>query len=70
MNTTKYLVADMSCAHCKARIEKEVNALNGIDSAEVELDSKILTVNFDDNKVSNDTIVNAVSEVGYTAEIQ
>jgi copper chaperone len=70
MNTTKYTIPDMSCAHCKARIEKEVTGLNGVESAEVPVETKVLTVQFDDQVVDSATIVEAVAEAGCTANPQ
>ncbi|KFN89955.1 heavy-metal-associated domain-containing protein [Tetragenococcus muriaticus] len=68
MNTVTYSVPDMSCAHCKARIESEVNKLTGIQNANVDVDDKRLTVSFDNNTLQEDSIVDAVNEAGYTAE--
>ncbi|MGY0836392.1 heavy-metal-associated domain-containing protein [Aerococcus urinaeequi] len=70
MKTTTYLIPDMSCAHCKARIEKEVARLNGVQVADVPVETKVLTVQFDDQVVDSATIIEAVTEAGYTAEPQ
>lgn len=68
MNTVTYAVPDMSCAHCKARIEREVHKLAGIQNANVDVDDKKLTVSFDNNILQEDSIVDAISKAGYTAE--
>lgn len=68
MTTLTYLVPDMSCAHCKARIENEVSKLEGIQSAEVDLDEKQLNVVFDENNIKDEDIISAVDEAGYTAK--
>ena len=70
MKTTTYLIPDMSCTHCKARIEKEVTNLNGVQVADVPVETKVLTVQFDDQVVDSATIIEAVAEAGYTAEPQ
>ena len=70
MNTKTYLVPDMSCAHCKARIEKEVIGLNGVEAADALVESKVLTVQFDDQVVDSAAIEAAVAEAGYTANPQ
>lgn len=70
MKTTTYLIPDMSCAHCKARIENEVTNLNGVQVADVPVETKVLTVQFDDQVVDSATIIEAVAEAGYTAELQ
>ena len=70
MNTKTYLIPDMACAHCKARIEKEVTGLNGVEAADVPVESKVLTVRFDAQVVDSVAIVAAVAEAGYTANPQ
>lgn len=70
MNKKTYLVPDMSCAHCKARIEKEVTGLNGVEAADALIESKVLTVQFDDQVVDSAAIEAAVAEAGYTANPQ
>ncbi|MDN6640892.1 MAG: copper ion binding protein [Tetragenococcus sp.] len=68
MNKITYQVPDMSCAHCKAKIEGEVNKLNGVQEANADVDKKRLMVTFDENTVQSENIEEAVSEAGYTAE--
>ncbi len=70
MNKKIYEIPDMSCAHCKARIEKEVTGLEGILKANVSLADKVLAVDYDENIVDNQAIIDAVSEAGYTATEQ
>lgn len=68
MMTTTYQVPDMSCAHCKAKIEGEVNKLNGIQDANADVDEKRLTVTFDENTVQSESIEESVNKAGYTTE--
>lgn len=68
MNTVIYSVPDMSCAHCKARIENEINKLNGLQNVDVDVDEKRLTATFDRNLIQEKDIVDAVNKAGYTAE--
>lgn len=70
MNTKTYLVPNMSCAHCKARIEKEVTGLKGVEAADALVESKVLTVQFNDQVVDSAAIEAAVAEAGYTANPQ
>lgn len=68
MKTNTYSVPNMSCGSCKAKIEGKLNTLSGIDSANVEVANKQLTVTFDDTIIKNEDIIEAVDEVGYIAE--
>lgn len=65
--TTEFRVADATCGHCKAAIEGAVTKVDGVASAELDLDSKVLSVAHDDN-VDADSVAKAVSGAGYTPE--
>ena len=59
-------VEGMSCNHCKNAVEKAVKALPGVVSAEVSLEAKSLTVEFDETKTSVEAIKKAVEDEDYT----
>ena len=54
----------MMCAHCKANVEKALNALEGVASAEVNLEEKTATVELT-SELSNETLSQAVTDAGY-----
>ena len=56
-------VEGMSCAHCKARVEKALAAVPGVESVSVDLDSKKATVNGKDLDLK--ALAHAVTEAGY-----
>lgn len=58
-------VPDMSCSHCEASIKKAVGNLNGVDNVIVDLASKKVSVDFDDTRVSIDTIKVTIEDQGY-----
>ena len=55
----------MSCEHCKARVEKALNAIEGVE-AKVDLKQKNATVTLKTD-VSDEVLKNAVNEAGYEA---
>ena len=55
-------IKGMSCAHCSARVEQALNALEGV-TASVELKKKRAIVSGD---VSDDVLKKAVEDAGYT----
>ena len=57
-------VIGMNCAHCEAKIDKGLNALDGV-SAVVDLDNKSVAIN---SELSNDEIIQAIEEIGYKVE--
>lgn len=64
MTTTTLNVPDISCGHCKNSIEGAVGELGGLDSVEVAIEAKTVTVSFGE-ELSLDTIVETIEEQGY-----
>lgn len=59
-------VKDMTCNHCKMRITKAVEALNGIRTLHIDLESKIVEVEYDDHEIQLSKIKDAITGAGYT----
>ncbi|MFW3371840.1 heavy metal translocating P-type ATPase [Aliarcobacter butzleri] len=57
-------VDGMTCGHCKARVEKVVSAIDGVDSVEVDLASKNVTVKMSKD-ISEQTLSDVVVDAGY-----
>lgn len=55
------------CAMCKNRIQKALK-LEGISSATWDTETKLLTVTYNADKISNDDIQKRVATVGYDTE--
>ena len=55
------MIEGMSCAHCSARVENALNAIEGVQ-AKVELKKKRAIVETD---VADDVLVKAVEDAGY-----
>ena len=60
----QYIVTGMSCAACQARVEKAVNAVDGVTACSVSLLTNTMGVEGD---VSPDEIIRAVENAGYGA---
>ncbi len=60
----QYNVTGMSCAACSARVEKAVNAVEGVTSCSVSLLTNSMCV---EGSASAETIINAVKAAGYGA---
>ncbi len=61
-----FAVPDMSCGHCKAAVEGELNGLSGVESSNADLEKGTVAVRYDEGKVSNEQLINAIEEAGYT----
>lgn len=57
-----YKIEGMSCQHCVKAVEVELNEI-GVDQIEVEIGSA--KVKFDEIKISDKDIVNAIDEAGF-----
>jgi copper chaperone CopZ len=60
-----YRVDGMSCEHCRAAVTGEVSRVAGVDSVEVDLDTKLVCVRGSD--VDSAAVVAAIDEAGYDA---
>ena len=63
----KFNVNGMSCIMCATSIEKGLLKLDGIESVQVHLMEKIMTVSFNDGKISVRDIEETVKNLGYSA---
>ena len=63
MSTITYSVPDVSCAHCRAAITREVETIGGVESVEVDLDAKIVVVTGD--ALDPKAIVAAIDDAGF-----
>lgn len=63
MSTLTYNVPGVSCAHCQAAITEEVSTVTGVESVDVDLDTKIVTVTGD--PLDEQAIIAAIDEAGY-----
>ncbi|MGI6263271.1 MAG: heavy metal translocating P-type ATPase [Succiniclasticum sp.] len=67
MKKEKYVVTGMSCSACSSRVEKAVSALDGMKKASVNLLTNSMQVEYDENKLNENKIVQAVVNAGYGA---
>lgn len=61
-------VNGMSCSHCENSIKKSVGDLNGVDSVRVDLKIKKVSVEYDPERVSIETIKETIEDQGYDVE--
>jgi len=65
MKEAVFNVPDMSCGHCVATVQNALEQVDGVESADVSLDSKVARVQYNDD-VDPDTLFRAVEAVGFT----
>ncbi len=69
MKTTKFKISGMTCAACQANVEKAVCNLQGTESAQVNLLTEQLTIVFDEEKLTEQNITDAINNIGYGAVV-
>ena len=60
-----YLVAGMSCDHCKLAVTDEVTQVAGVEAVDVDLDRKLVHVQ--GVAIDGDAVIAAIDEAGYDA---
>jgi copper chaperone len=65
MRVLTYSVPEMHCAHCKDALEREISTVEGVDSVEADLESRIVRVS--GQNVSSEAVREAIEEAGYEA---
>jgi copper chaperone len=66
MTDVTLAVPDMSCGHCKAAVEGELNRLSGVESSNADVEKGTVEVRYDESRVSNEQLIKAIEEAGYT----
>jgi copper chaperone len=64
-DTATYTVPDMTCNHCKASVSEELNAVAGVESVSVDLQTKLVTVT--GSSLDDAALRAAIGEAGYEA---
>ncbi|AKJ38435.1 heavy-metal-associated domain-containing protein [Methanosarcina barkeri] len=58
-------VEGMTCMHCQLRVKKAVEAVEGVQRADVNLQTKQVTVDFEEGKENLEKVKAAIRENGY-----
>lgn len=67
MKTKTFSVAGMHCGHCEAAVKGELEGISGVETVEIELATKIVTVR--GHGIDDTALVAAIDEAGYDAEL-
>ncbi len=69
MRKVKFDVQGMTCSSCSSHVERDVKKLSGIKSVNVNLLSNNMQVEYDENVLDDEKIINTVIEAGYGANV-
>lgn len=64
----KFTVTGMTCSACSAGIERTVRKLKGMNTADVSLMGESMAVEYDENVLAREQIIQAVEGLGYGIE--
>jgi copper chaperone len=59
-------VEGMSCGHCKAAVEGELNKLFGVKKASADIERGTVEVSYDEGAATTEDLKGAIEEAGYT----
>jgi copper chaperone len=59
-------VPEMSCGHCKAAIEGELNKLSGVGYSNAILEEGTVKVSYEEGRVSEEQLKGAIEDAGYS----
>ena len=63
MNKTIH-IEGMMCGHCQAHVQKALSGIDGVSSAEVDLENKKAVVTLT-KEISDDTFKSVIADAGY-----
>lgn len=69
MRKVKFDIQGMTCSSCASHVEKAVNKLDGIKNVNVNLLSNNMVVDYDENILNIEKIIQAVENSGYGASV-
>ena len=67
MQKTKLKVSGMSCQHCVKTVKDALTALEGVQSAKVNLRKGEAVVRFDELSITPNHLKDAITEAGFEA---
>lgn len=69
MITEKYIITGMTCAACSSAVERVTKKLEGVVGNNVNLTTGILTITYDETKISQEDVIAKVERAGFGAEL-
>jgi copper chaperone len=69
MANIKLRVTGMTCGHCQAKVAKALKGVTGVYSAIVDLPDGEAEIDFNDDQVTTEQLLTAVTKAGYSAKI-
>jgi len=68
MKTQEFTLSNLTCPSCEEHIEELENILAGVRSVKANYKKSIMDVTYDESKLSDGEIIEAVQDMGYGAQ--
>lgn len=65
MHTLDLTAPDISCDHCKTAIERDLGGAPGIRRVVVDIATKAVAVDFDEEQTDEEQIRSTLADIGY-----
>ncbi len=62
------ILTSAECGMCEERIEQEIAFHKGVKDVDLDVETKVLHITYRADKVSPETLRNAVAKIGYDAD--
>ena len=69
MITQKYTITGMTCAACSSAVERVTRKMDGVAESNVNLTTALLTITYDESKVTPELIIKKIDRAGFGAEL-
>lgn len=69
MITQKYTITGMTCAACSSAVERVTRKMDGVAESNVNLTTALLTITYDETKVTPELIIKKIDRAGFGAEL-
>lgn len=67
-NSVTFRVENMTCGGCSGKIKKTVSAIDGVSGFEANLEKRVVTIAYDNQKVNSGQLKEAIAAIKYNAE--
>jgi mercuric ion binding protein len=64
------VIQNMTCSVCPLTVKKALSQVNGVGGVEIDYESKIATVTFDDAETTTEKLTEATTNAGYPSTVK
>ena len=70
MKVVEYKVVGMTCSGCENSVKRVVSRVEGVESVDANHSENKVVVTYQDDKASDDVVLNKITKLGYQAEVK